>query len=219
MPKGVRLPLEALEPYLLPTPVTEALDWQKIFGNAHPVELEVGFGKGLYLVNAAAAHPEVNYFGIEIVRKYQLLAATRLAKRELRNVRVACTDARPFLRDWVPSASLQRIHVYFPDPWWKKRHHKRRLFTGEFAATCQRLLMPTGELLVVTDVADYATLVRQTVAASTQLSEAEPPPEHTPSHDLDYLTHFERKFRQEGRTIHRLRFVNSPSPGTTKSLL
>jgi tRNA (guanine-N7-)-methyltransferase len=215
--KGTRLPLEALQPFLLPTP-TAVLSWPEVFGNDNPVEVEVGFGKGLHLVTAGAAHPGTNYLGIEIVRKYQLFAANRVAKRGLGNVRLACTDARPLLRDWVAAGSVARVHLYFPDPWWKKRHHKRRVFTPEFAAACERVLRPGGELLVVTDVADYATMVRETVAGHTRFAEAEPPPEHQPSHDLDYLTHFERKFRREGRPIHRMRFVKSPGGDAAQSL-
>lgn len=214
MRRSSRLPPEDLEPYLLPTSAPgveiaappDRLDWRQVFGNDHPVEIEVGFGKGLFLVTAGQANPGTNYLGIEIVRKYQLFTATRLAKRHLRNVRVASTDARPFLRDRVASGSVQAVHCYFPDPWWKTRHHKRRVFTPEFAQQCQRILRPGGFLLVVTDVADYAQMVRETVAAHTSFPEAEPIPEHQPEHDMDYLTNFERKFRQEGRPIHRMRF-------------
>jgi tRNA (guanine-N7-)-methyltransferase len=215
--KGARLPLEALQPYLLPTPAPgpeqpappRRLDWREVFGNDNPVEVEVGFGKGLFLATAAAAHPDTNYLGVEIVRKYQLLAATRLARRGLRNVRVACTDARYFLRDWVADASVRAMHLYFPDPWWKTRHHKRRVFTPEFAQQCERILRPGGELLVATDVGDYAAMVRQTAREHTRLIDAEPPAEHAPAHDMDYLTNFERKFRKEGRPIWRLRFVKA----------
>lgn len=208
MRRGVRLPLEALQPYLLATEEPRRLEWSEVFGNAHPVEIEVGFGKGLFLTTAAAANPGTNYLGIEIVRKYQLLAATRLAKRELGNVRVACTDARSFLRDWIAEASVQAVHLYFPDPWWKTRHHKRRVFTAEFAKECERILKADGQLLLVTDVEDYAVMVRETVAAHTSFHEAEPPAENTPTHDMDYLTNFERKFRKEGRTIHRMRWAH-----------
>src|SRR5439155_12681338 len=136
----VRLPLEQLQPYLFETPPTPApLSWAHVFGNDHPVEIEVGFGKGLFLLTESQARPGVNFFGIEIVRKYQLFTANRLAKRGLGNVRLACADARVLLRDVVPAASVQAVHVYFPDPWWKKRHHKRRLFTAEFAAACARV--------------------------------------------------------------------------------
>ncbi len=190
MRKAPRLPAEALAPFVFEPPSPALVSWRELFGNDNPVEIEVGFGKGLFLVSAGQANPGTNYFGIEIVRKYQLLTATRLARRGLGNVRVACADARSFLRDRVPDGSVQAVHVYFPDPWWKKRHHKRRVFTPEFAAQCQRVLAAGGQLLVATDVADYAALVRETVAGHTRLREVEPPPEHVPGHDMDYLTNF-----------------------------
>jgi tRNA (guanine-N7-)-methyltransferase len=180
-----------------------------VFGNDHPVEVEVGFGKGLFLLTAGQANPGTNYLGLEVVRKYQLFTATRLAKRGLGNVRVACADARPFLRDRVADESVQALHLYFPDPWWKTRHHKRRVFTPEFAQQAWRVLRPGGQLLVVTDVADYAGMVRETVAGHTAFAEAEPPAEHEPGHDMDYLTNFERKFRRQGKPIWRRRFGKS----------
>ncbi len=129
MRQAGRLPLEQLTPYLLEVPEAPApFDWRAVFGNEHPVEVEIGFGKGLFLVTAAQACPGVNFLGIEVVRKYQLFTATRVAKRDLANVRLAKADARAFLRDCVAPASVQAVHVYFPDPWWKKRHHKRRVF-------------------------------------------------------------------------------------------
>lgn len=221
MRKGPRLPADALAPYILPalppqtppalTPTEPAapIDWRQLFGNDHPVEIEVGSGKGLFLVTAGTQNPTTNYLGIEIVRKYQLYIATRLARRQLGNVRVAWTDARTLLRDRVAGASVQAVHLYFPDPWWKTRHHKRRVFTAEFAATCQRILHPRGRLVVVTDVADYAVMVRETVEAATALVDAPPPAENQPRHDMDYLTNFERKFRKEGRPIHRMTFVRA----------
>ena len=202
-----RLPLEELAPYLLPAPDPPApVDWAALFGNDRPVELEVGFGKGLSLLTAAVANPDVNFVGVEVVRKYQLFTATRTAKRDLRNVRLACADARLFLRDCVGSASLRAVHVYFPDPWWKKRHHKRRVFTPEFAAQCERVLAPGGRLHLATDVEDYARLVAEVVAGCTPLVPLPPPAEHAPAHDLDYLTNFERKARQGGRPVFRGRY-------------
>jgi tRNA (guanine-N7-)-methyltransferase len=213
--KVIRLPLEAIEPYMLPTPPPTPgrecepppapLDWHAIFGNDHPVEIEVGSGKGLFLVNAGMAHPETNYVGIEIVHKYQFSIANRLAKRRLANVRIAYSDARWILRDWVAEASVQAVHLYFPDPWWKLKHRKRRMFTEEFARQSYRILRPGGSLFVVTDVADYAKVVRRTVP-HTPFVEREPPPESPGSHQMDYLTNFERRFREEGRPIHRMRF-------------
>jgi tRNA (guanine-N7-)-methyltransferase len=144
--------------------------------------------------------------GIEIARKYQLLTATRLAVRGLKNVRLALADARVFLRDRVAGESLQALHVYFPDPWWKKRHRKRRVFTGEFAAECQRALRGGGLLHVATDVEEYFQVIRHEVAEHTRLRELPPPPEQAPAHDLDYLTNFERKFRKQGLPIYRATF-------------
>jgi tRNA (guanine-N7-)-methyltransferase len=174
-----------------------------IFGNDHPVELEVGFGKGLFLLRAAQAFPEVNFVGIEILRSYQLFTAARLCKRRLGNVRLVCADARQLLRDSVAAASLHAIHVYFPDPWWKKRHHKRRVFTDECACLCARALRPGGHLHVVTDVEEYFGLIRDLLAQQVGLHRLPPPEIRRPEHDLDYLTNFERKFRKSGKPIYR----------------
>jgi tRNA (guanine-N7-)-methyltransferase len=197
--------LEDLAPYLLEVPEAPApLAWQTVFGNAMPVEIEIGFGKGLFLVTAAQACPGRNFLGLEIARKYQLFTATRLAKRELRNVRLAKADARQFLRDHIAPSSCQALHIYFPDPWWKKRHVKRRLFTPEFVAQCERVLQSAGRLHVVTDVEEYARQIRELAAAQNGLRLLPPREPQDPAHDLDYLTNFERKFRKEGRPIYRM---------------
>jgi tRNA (guanine-N7-)-methyltransferase len=208
-----RLPLEQLQPYLLELPPaprepstsseTNPLRWPEVFGNDHPVELEVGFGKGLFLLTAAQQCPDVNFLGIEIERKYVLFSATRVAKRGLRNLRLVCGDARLLLRDRMPADALQAIHVYFPDPWWKTRHRKRRLFTAEFVHECQRTLRPGGHLYVATDVADYFAVMSDLLARETTLSLLPSPEIKEARHDLDYLTNFERKYRLEGRPIHR----------------
>jgi tRNA (guanine-N7-)-methyltransferase len=207
-----RLPLEELAPYLLAVPEVPApLDWQAVFGNAAPVEIEVGFGKGLFLLTAAQACPERNFLGLEIERKYVLFTATRLAKRGLRNVRVAKADARLFLRDQVAPGSVHAMHVYFPDPWWKKRHWKRRVFTPEFVHQCERVLCDAGRLHVVTDVEAYFHIITDLVATHSHLRPLPPPADHQPAHDLDYLTNFERKFRKEGKPIYRASYEQTAS--------
>jgi tRNA (guanine-N7-)-methyltransferase len=201
--RGPRLPLEELAPHLLEVPPEPApLDWSAVYGNANPVAIEVGFGKGLFLVSAGQANPEMNFLGIEILRKYQLFTATRLAQRGLGNVRLVKADARQLLRDYVAAASVQAMYVYFPDPWWKKRHLKRRVFTAEFVASCARILRPGGRLHVVTDVAEYFEVIGQLLEAQPKMLAVPTVDTHEPAHDLDYLTHFERKFRKEGRTIY-----------------
>lgn len=210
-----RLPLESLEPYLLPRaePGVPAppIDWSALFGNANPVEIEVGFGKGLFLLNAASARPDTNFFGVEIARKYQLYAATRIAFRGLTNVKLACADARALLRESAPEGSVEAVHVYFPDPWWKKRHHKRRLFTPEFAAVVMRVLSEGGRFHIVTDVPEYFAVMTEIVAGLPAFAPLPPPPPSEPRHDPDYLTNFERKFRQQGKPIHRAAFVKKSS--------
>src|SRR5215217_4526832 len=143
-------------PYLLDLEGGSApVSWAAIFGNDHPVELEVGSGKGLFLANAGMANPERNFLGVELARKYARRAAERVAKKGLANVRVLPGDAKLFLARYVPPRSLRAVHVYFPDPWWKKRHRKRRVFGEPLVADIERGLEPGGELRVATDVEEY----------------------------------------------------------------
>jgi tRNA (guanine-N7-)-methyltransferase len=185
---------------------SDPLVWSEIFGNDHPVELEVGSGKGLFLANAAAAAPGHNFVGVELARKYAGRAAERVAKRGLANVRVVAGDARLFLARYVPAASLRMVHVYFPDPWWKKRHKKRRVFCAPLVADVERALEPGGELRVATDVAEYLGVIRGLVAAHPRFLEVPAPAPKPAEHDLDYLTNFERKYRIEGRPIDRIHY-------------
>ncbi len=205
MRRGRRLPLPALAPFLfdLPDPPSP-ISWQSLFENDQPVEIEVGFGKGLFLLTAAQARPSTNFVGVEIARKYQLFTAARLAKRGIRNVRLAKCDAREFLRQYMASASVQAIHVYFPDPWWKKRHLKRRVFVPEFVAECERVLLPGGTLHAATDVPEYFAVITRLLEALPGMRPIPIPQIPDAAHDLDYLTNFERKFRKEGRAVYRV---------------
>jgi tRNA (guanine-N7-)-methyltransferase len=182
------------------------INFPALFNNSNPVEIEVGFGKGLFLVTTAEANPGVNYFGIEWIRKYQLYATTRAAVRELQNVRTCCADAKIVLRDLVPPDSVRTVHVFFPDPWWKTRHKKRLLFTPDFARSVLRVLQPGGVLHFVTDVADYFEMVTGVLADVPAFGLLPPPAENAPQHDMDYLTNFERRFRKQGLPIYRSRY-------------
>ena len=200
----IRLPREQLVPYLLEVPLDSgAIAWPAVFGNGRPVEIEVGFGKGLFLVKASQACPEVNFLGVEIARKLQFFVANRIAKRTLNNVRLVCTDARHFLAKQVPAGSVQAVHVYFPDPWWKQRHRKRRVYQPDFAAACEQVLQPGGRLYVATDVEAYFEIIQATTAEHTKLILEPPLAEKPPEHDLDYLSNFERKARKVGKPIWR----------------
>lgn len=202
---------EEQTPGLLPPvsglpPPASPIDWQTIFRNSNPVEIEVGCGKGLFIVNAAQSCPDVNFFGIEIVRKYQLYTATRVAIRKLANVRMACADAKPILRDCVPLGSVQAIHVYYPDPWWKKRHHKRRLFTPDFVESCTKALKTGGLFHLATDVEEYFAVMIDLCRQRSELRELPAPQLSTGKHDMDYLTNFERKARKKGQPVFRALF-------------
>jgi tRNA (guanine-N7-)-methyltransferase len=199
--------LEELAPYRWePGNDAERIDWSAVFGNRNPVEIEVGCGKGLFIINAAQACPEVNFFGVEIVRKYQLYTATRVAIRKLVNVRLACADAKLIIRDRVPSNSVQAIHVYYPDPWWKKRHHKRRVFTPEFIESCAKALAIGGRFELATDVQEYFGVMTELCRQCPDLRELPPRRIETGRHDMDYLTNFERKALRTGRPVFRARF-------------
>ncbi len=213
--KTKRLPREALAHYMLDVPgewtmrgqPLAPIPWAGIFEKDQPVEVEVGFGKGLFLTTAGVARPDTNFFGIEIVRKYQLYATERIALRALPNVRTCCADAKRILREVIAPDSVAVVHVFFPDPWWKNKHKQRLLFTDEFAALVLRVLKPGGILHFVTDVHDYFEMVTELLRGVPAFAVAAPPEENTPEHDMDYLTNFERKFRREGRPIHRSRYA------------
>jgi len=185
------------------------LSWAGLFGNGRPVELEVGSGKGLFLASAAVERPDHNFLGIEIARKYAKLAAERAVKRGVGNVKVWPGDARVFVSRRLHPSSLRAIHVYFPDPWWKKRHKKRRVFTRELVEGIERCLEPAGELHVATDVEEYFGVIRDLITDEPRLIEQPEPEVKKPEHELDYLTNFERKFRIEGRRIFRALYRKS----------
>src|SRR5580700_3946527 len=126
----------------LPRPIV----WAELFGNDHPVELEIGMGKGTFLTDQAKARPETNFFGLEWARWFWRYASDRLRRNNCNNARTARAEAGYFLKEFVPDASLEVVHIYFPDPWPKKRHHKRRLIQKGFLEQIERVLKPAGRL-------------------------------------------------------------------------
>jgi tRNA (guanine-N7-)-methyltransferase len=192
----------------------EPIDWHATFGNPNPIEVEVGIGKGLFLLNEAMARPGTNFFGIEVVRKYQLYAATRYAIRKLPNVKTACADAKALLRDHVRTGSVAAVHVYFPDPWWKTRHKKRRVFTPEFAADAARVLVPGGRLLIATDVEEYFGVMAGIIRAMPAFREVAAETSAGPVEEMGYQTNFERKARLSGTPVWRATFERTAEPVT-----
>ena len=196
LPRSERVSRELL----LPDP-PEVLDFSKIFGNQHPLELEIGTGKGYFLTHAALQNPMHNYLGIEIHRKYLKKALDRVEKRPLPNVRLIYGEAFHFMEAFLPRECLTGLHIYFPDPWPKKRHHKRRLFSPEFLQLAHRVLKPGGLMLIATDHQDYWERICEVLENQDFLVPCEALPE--PPEGAEGLTNYEIKYIQEGRPIHR----------------
>ncbi len=179
------------------------LDFAALYGNSHPVEMEIGIGKGTFLTDQAKARPEINFFGIEWARFYYRYAADRLRRNDCLNARVIRAEAGFFVREYLPDACLAALHIYFPDPWPKKRHHKRRLIQQPFVAQVQRILIPGGKLLIVTDHQDYFEQIQSVVKDSPlQILEYDRP--GSAREDEFVGTNFERKYRREGRPFYAL---------------
>lgn len=144
------------------------IDFLGAFGRRAPVMLEIGFGNGDTLATLAAQHPENNYLGIEVHRPGVGRLLARLETEGLNNVRVLCADAREMLAQHVPDESLSAVYVLFPDPWPKKRHHKRRLVQPDFIELLRRKLKPGGRLYLATDWSTYAEHMQAVLAAQAQ---------------------------------------------------
>lgn len=182
------------------------IDPQALFVRPAPLEIEMGSGKGLFLLNAAQSQPERNFLGVEVAPKYAAYSASRLARHGLTNALMFSGDGLRLFRDLLPDACAAAVHVYFPDPWWKKRHHKRRVMNEGFLHDVERVLEPGGSLHFWTDVEEYFHASLELIAAETRLSGPLPVPEKPPAHDLDYRTNFERRKRQAGLPIWRSEF-------------
>ena len=208
-----------LSPSTDPGPLyVDASDWKnpvdfvELFSNDNPVELEIGCGRGLFLEREAIGRPSVNLVGLEVAKKIAQLAAFRCLNANVTNVRVLAIDARKFLA-LIPGRSLAAVHIYFPDPWWKRRHRKRRIVAPDVLLQLQRVLALNAPVHLATDVEEYFHAMQQTFADFPAFTHG---PEQTASagvHQLVYLTHFERKFRAAGKWIGRLCYkLTGPTP-------
>jgi len=183
-----------------------------LFGRRAPLEVEIGSGKGLFLRTAAAARPDVDFLGIEIAPRYARFAAAGLARHGLANAAVVIADAIRVLQEVLPEESAAAVHVYFPDPWWKRRHRKRRVMRESLARDVARVLQPGGSLHFWTDVEEYfetaVGLFRETPGLEGPFEVHEAPA----AHDMDYRTHFERRTRLHGATVFRTLFRKESRP-------
>jgi tRNA (guanine-N7-)-methyltransferase len=177
-------------------------DFGDIFGRFAPVHIEIGSGKGTFLVNQAKSGPDVNLIGIERAGRYYRFAVDRIGRWNLTNVRIIRTDAVYFLAQFVPDSSVDCFHIYFPDPWPKKRHHKRRFFNAANTEQLIRCLKPAGEIRVVTDHEEYFEQIKAALAArAEQLQEIDFLPADGAGIGEWVGSNFERKYLKENRTI------------------
>jgi tRNA (guanine-N7-)-methyltransferase len=189
---------------LNPEDITGMLDFEKFFGRTAPVEIEVGSGKGTFLLNQAREYPEINYFGIEWANKYYKHAVDRIGRWGLENVRLIRTDAAFLISEHIPDESIQRFHLYFPDPWPKARHNKRRFFNHENIIQILRILKPGGVINIATDHAEYFVQMEEVIGSQVQAGTVE---------IVEYTraagaaegevagTNYERKYIKEKRNI------------------
>ncbi len=183
----------------------QPLGLDSLCGVAGPLELEVGSGKGLFLTNASGQYPQRNFVGCELSRKYARFAAARLARLQRPNAVVVQGDAGRFFAQ-LPPACAAAVHVYFPDPWWKKRHRRRRIMQPPFLRQIERVLTPQGVLHFWTDVQEYHQSALQDLAATTDLQGPFDTAEEPAETDMDFRTHFERRMRLHGSDVWRVQF-------------
>jgi len=199
-----------LQKFMIPF-AEEKLDFQKTFEKEN-VTMEIGFGSGFATAEIAQANPEKNYLGVEVHRPGIGRLLWEIEKRSLNNIKIIEYDAAFVAEKMIPQNSLDAIHIFFPDPWPKKRHHKRRLVQRPFTQTLTNCLKPGGYLYMVTDWEDYALFALEELAATQGLQNAfdgngngfATPQEWRPK------TRFEAKGLAKEHVIRELYFVRKP---------
>ena len=198
-PAQDRALLELLPRYQVQTD-SSPLNFDEIFGNQNPVVLEIGFGNGTLLAEQAAQHPDYNFIGLEVHRPGVGRLLQQLDHQTVFNVRIMNQDAIEILSTQIKPASLFAIWLFFPDPWPKKRHHKRRIVNSRFLDHAANSLGPGGILQLATDWQDYAHHMQLTITDHPRFSLTEKPEQR----DYPFIrppTHFEQRGQHRGHTI------------------
>lgn len=187
------------------------LDFARLFGRVAAVEVEIGSGSGIFLAEESLARPEADFLAIESDGSNVARARDKVRRRGNVNVRLLRCDALYFLEDYPPAHSVDRYHIYFPDPWPKTKHHKRRIFQPRLLGILERTLKPGGTVFIKTDVTAYYDVIVELLAGAAFLS-------RTLDHRIDQealpgdrVTNFQRKAMEAGHPIHALRYER-PSP-------
>jgi tRNA (guanine-N7-)-methyltransferase len=189
------------------------LDFARIFGRSGVVHVEIGSGKGTFLLNQAQANPDDNFLGIEWASRFYRTAVDRIGRWGLSNVRIIRTDAVSFIADFVPDNSVEYFHIYFPDPWPKKSHHKRRFISKVNIENLIRCLKPAGQLRIATDHEGYFEQIKTVLdAADDKLEKIDFLPAAGAQTGEWVGSNFERKYKKDLRPIYTIavkKFSNS----------
>jgi tRNA (guanine-N7-)-methyltransferase len=190
----------------------QPLEAGKVFGREAPLIVEIGFGNGETLAQMAANAPENDFLGIEVHRPGVGHLLLKLKERGLTNVRACCGDAVEILKHAIPDGSLSGVNVFFPDPWHKKRHRKRRLINPEFAELVADKLKPGGIFHAATDWEDYARQMLAVLENCKELGNAAGPGAFSERPDYRPLTKFELRGQRLGHGVRDLMFTKFGSP-------
>ena len=188
----------------------ERLDPRQWFEHPErPFDLEIGSGKGTFLLQQAEIEPETNFLGIEWTGEFYRYAADRIRRHQLTNVKMMWHDATEFVKWWMPDACVRVLHLYFSDPWPKSRHHKRRVVQDATLEQFHRVLIAEGELRLVTDHDDLWAWYEEHAARNARLFERIAFERPASAGDGEVVgTNFERKYRREGRPFHAMTLRN-----------
>ena len=181
---------------------------EEAFGRVAPLEIEIGCGKGLFLRSAAATRPGHDFIGIEIATKYFKWAARGVEYDGLENVRLLREEGGYFLERYVRPASVARVHLYYPDPWPKRRHRKRRIFDEAFLSLVRSRLVPGGLFFAATDFEDYWQQMEKVIAGATGMRTVEGEAVWD-----GWETNFGRKYAREKRSVYRACLERIPDGG------
>jgi tRNA (guanine-N7-)-methyltransferase len=185
------------------------LDFASLFGRDAPRTLEIGFGNGESLVALAAAHPGRDYLGLEVHRPGVGHLMLRAEELGLTNVRAICRDAVEVLQYCIPEATLDEVLLYFPDPWPKKRHHKRRIVQPDFVALVASRLRASGIFRMATDWQPYAEHMFEVASGCALLRNASGDGGFVPRPDSRPVTRFERRGQRLGHGVWDLAFTRT----------
>jgi tRNA (guanine-N7-)-methyltransferase len=190
-----------------------AIDFAALFGNGHPVVLEIGFGNGAATWRMARDRPDENYLGIEVHRPGVGHLLLKIEEHGLENVRIVCDDAVEVLRRRVPDHSLDGVRIFFPDPWHKKRHHKRRLVQAPFIALLARRMKPGGILHIATDWAPYADEMLRVLEAADEFENLSPTGGFSPKPEWRPPTRYEARGERLGHDVFDLVYARVGANG------